>query len=356
MRMTPGRRFRSESPSGKVERLKAGRVPVLACRRPANRLVSPAHELTIHAEPVEARACGTPMTLKSMTGFARADGAAGQTRWHWEVRSVNGRGLDLRLKLAPGYEALEPRVREAAAKRLKRGNVAVTLSVKREEGAGAQIRLNSDLLQQVLAAAERVREAVGGQSVSVDSILAVKGVLELIEAPESEEEIEERTEAMMASLETALMGVEAARASEGARLREVLLNLLDEIERVVEAIAASPARTPEAIRAKLREQVARLLDASPSFDEARLHQEAVLLATRADIEEELQRLRVHVAAARELLDANEPVGRRLDFLSQEFNREANTLCSKANDGDITRMGLQLKALIEQMREQVQNIE
>src|SRR5690606_29112437 len=270
------------------------------------------------------------MTIKSMTGFARADGAAGPTRWHWEVRSVNGRGLDLRLKLAPGYEALEPRVRAAAAKRLKRGNVAISLAVKREEGV-AQIRLNSDLLQQVLTAAERVRVAVGGESVSVDSILAVKGVLELIEVPESEEEMERRTQAMLASLETALEGLEAARASEGARLREVLLDLLANIERGVEAIAASPARTPEAIQDRLREQVARLMEASASFDETRLHQEAVLLATRTDIEEELQRLRAHVAAARELLDATEPVGRRLDFLSQEFNREANTLCSKASD-------------------------
>lgn len=295
------------------------------------------------------------MTLKSMTGFARADGAAGPTRWHWELRSVNGRGLDVRLKLAPGYEALEPRVRAAAAKRLKRGNVAISLSVRREEGV-AQIRLNSDLLQQVLTAAERVRVAVGGESVSVDSILAVKGVLELIEVPESEQEMEQRTQAMLSSLETALEGLEAARASEGARLRDVLLDLLAAIECGAEAIAASPARTPEAIRNRLREQVARLMEASASFDEGRLHQEAVLLATRTDIEEELQRLRAHVAAARELLDAAEPVGRRLDFLSQEFNREANTLCSKSSDGEITRMGLQLKALIEQMREQIQNIE
>lgn len=295
------------------------------------------------------------MTLKSMTGFARADGAAGQTRWHWEVRSVNGRGLDLRLRLPPGHEGLEPRLREAAAKRIARGNVSITLAVKREEGV-SQIRLNSDLLQQVMTAAERVRIAVGGGSASVDSLLAVKGVLELVEIDESEDEAEARTAAMLASFERALEGIQAARAAEGARLRVVLQELLTGIENCISAIAASPARTPEAIRLRLREQVARLLDASTSFDEARLHQEAVLLATRADIEEELQRLQVHVAAARELLDTNEPVGRRLDFLSQEFNREANTVCSKANDGEITRMGLQLKALIEQMREQIQNIE
>ncbi len=295
------------------------------------------------------------MTLKSMTGFGRADGAAGPMRWHWEVRSVNSRGLDIRLKLPAGFEALEPRVREAVARRLKRGNVAVALTVKREE-AVSQIRLNHDLLQQVLTAAERVRVSVGGGHVSVDGVLGVKGVLEVVEASETDEEAEARALAMLASLEEALQGVEDARASEGARLREVLVDLTLSIERAVEEIAASPARTPEAIRQRLREQVERLLEASPAFDETRLHQEAVLLATKADIEEELQRLRAHVAAARELLDASEPVGRRLDFLSQEFNREANTLCSKANDGQITRLGLHLKALIEQMREQIQNIE
>lgn len=295
------------------------------------------------------------MTLKSMTGFGRADGAAGPMRWHWEVRSVNSRGLDIRLKLPAGFEALEPRVREAVAKRLKRGNVAIALTVKREE-AVSQIRLNDDLLQQVLTAAERVRVAVGGGHVSIDSLLSVKGVLEVVEASETDEEAEARALVMLASLEEALQGVEDARVAEGARLREVLVDLTLSIERAVEEIAASPARAPEAIRQRLREQVERLLDASSAFDEARLHQEAVLLATKADIEEELQRLRAHVAAARELLDTGEPVGRRLDFLSQEFNREANTLCSKANDGQITRLGLHLKALIEQMREQIQNIE
>lgn len=295
------------------------------------------------------------MTLKSMTGFARADGAQGQTRWHWEVRSVNGRGLDLRLKLPPGYEVLEPRVREVAGKRLTRGNVSIMLNVRREE-AVTQIRLNADMLQQVLTAAERVRVAVGGGSASVDSLLGVKGVLEIVEVDETEEEAEARNRAMLASFDSALEGILGARAAEGARLRPVLLDLLSAIERIAHAIAASPARSPEAIRVRLSEQVAKLLDASSTFDETRLHQEAVLLATRADIEEELQRLQVHVAAARELLDTDEPVGRRLDFLSQEFNREANTLCSKANDGEITRMGLQLKALIEQMREQIQNIE
>ncbi len=295
------------------------------------------------------------MAPRSMTAFARSDGDQGSTRWHWEVRSVNGRGLDLRLKLPPGLESLEPGARQAVTKRLARGNVGITLTIRRDEGV-SQIRLNEDLLQQVRTIAERVRNAVGGSAPTVDTLLGIKGVLEVVEATESQEEAEARSKAMLVSLNEALDNLIAARAAEGDRLRTILLDGLAEIEKLVKVIGQSPARTPEAVQARLREQVARLLESSSTFDEARLHQEAVLLATRADVEEELQRLGAHLAAARELLDTDEPVGRRLDFLSQEFNREANTLCSKSNDTEITRLGLQVKALIEQMREQVQNIE
>jgi uncharacterized protein (TIGR00255 family) len=290
-----------------------------------------------------------------MTGFSRADGALGSTRWHWEVRSVNARGLDLRLKLPAGFEMLEPQLREAAGRRLARGNISISLTVRREEGI-SQIRLNPELLQQVISAAERVRVATGGKGPSVDALLGVKGVLEIVEVDESVAEQEARARAMLASFETALDNIRTARAAEGARLRAALIDLLAGIERVLGIIRSSPARSPEAIRLRLRDQIARLLENSTTFDEARLHQEAVLLATRVDIEEELQRLTAHIAAAHELLDADEPVGRRLDFLAQEFNREANTLCSKSNDTEITRLGLELKALIEQVREQVQNIE
>jgi uncharacterized protein (TIGR00255 family) len=295
------------------------------------------------------------MTLKSMTGFARTEGASRGTRWHWEVRSVNGRGLDLRFRLPAGYEGLEPQLRDLIARRLVRGSISVSLSVTRQEGT-SQIRLNEVALQQVITAAERVRAAIGGEALKVDSLIALKGVLEFAEAQEDEEEAEARTAAMLATFETAIGSILETRAAEGARLKEVLERALDKIETLVGAIAVSPARQPEAIRRRLSEQVARLLDASASFDRDRLHQEAVLLASRADVEEELKRLAAHVAAARELLASREPVGRRLDFLAQEFNREANTLCSKSNDADITRMGLELKAVIDQMREQVQNIE
>jgi uncharacterized protein (TIGR00255 family) len=295
------------------------------------------------------------MTLKSMTGFARADGSTGPVAWAWEVRSVNGRGLDLRLRLPPGLESLEPRIREAVGKRISRGSVTVNLNVKRGDGA-TQIRLNEAALEQVLDALERLRRTTGAAPPQAEALLGIKGVLEVVEAEESEEEMQARAEAMLADLGSALDGMVRARETEGRRLRAVILDQIAAIERLVQAADSAPGRAPEAMRRRLSEQLARLLESGASLDESRLYQEAALLATRADVEEELQRLRAHIAAARELLDASEPAGRRLDFLAQEFNREANTLCSKAIDPEMTRAGLELKAVIDQMREQVQNIE
>ena len=295
------------------------------------------------------------MTIKSMTGFARADGAMGNLSWHWEVRSVNGRGLDIRLRVPPGFEALESRIRETLGKRVTRGSLTVNLSVKRAHGQ-AQIQLNEIALKQVLEALERLQQAVSVGPPSADALLGVKGVLELVEPEEGEEEAAARAERMLINLNEALDGMIQARAEEGRRLQAVVLDQLTTIERSVTAIARLPARTPEAIRQRLVEQVARLMETGATLDENRLYQEAALLATRADAEEELKRLTAHISAARELLQSREPTGRRLDFLAQEFNREANTLCSKSNDVDTTRAGLELKAVIDQMREQVQNIE
>jgi len=295
------------------------------------------------------------MTIKSMTGFARADGAAGSTSWHWELRSVNGRGLDLRLRLPPGFEGLEPRVREAANKRLARGSLSINLNVKRSEGV-SQIRLNEPALRQVLAALDKLQAMANVEAPRAEGLLGIRGVLEFVEADEGEEAARARAEAMLASLGQALESLVAARAGEGRRLEAVIVEQLVSIEKLVEAVQRSPARTPEAIRQRLKEQLNRLLEPGVPLDETRLYQEAALLATRADVEEELKRLTAHIAGARELLASGEPAGRRLDFLAQEFNREANTLCSKANDAETTRAGLELKAVIDQMREQVQNIE
>ena len=295
------------------------------------------------------------MPIKSMTGFARAEGSLGTTRWAWEVRTVNGRNLDLRMRLPPGFDALEAKVRDAASARLSRGSIQISLNVKRDEGLTA-IRLNEDVLAQAVAAAGRVRELTGGPPVSVDALLAIKGVLETIEAVETEAEAELRSSAMLASFARALDGVVATRSGEGTRLHAVLAEQIGQIERLIRELTISPGRMPAAIQRRLADQVARLTEASSVLDPVRLHQEAILLASKADVEEELKRLEVHVAAARDLLSAKDAVGRKLDFLAQEFNREANTVCSKANDGAMTALGLSLKAVIEQFREQVQNIE
>jgi uncharacterized protein (TIGR00255 family) len=295
------------------------------------------------------------MSIKSMTGFARAEGTYEGAAWHWEVRSVNGRGLDVRLRLPPGSEQLEPKVREAVARHVTRGSVTISLSSERTDG-GAEIRINERALAQVMVAAARVRALTDAAPPRVDGLITIKGVLDLVEQAENPEQTAARSEAMLKSLDGALIALVAARAAEGSRLAATLNGQLDEIERQVRIVQQSPARTREAIEQRLKEQVSRLLDASNNFDPARLHQEAVLLATRADVEEELQRLTSHISAARELLIEDGAVGRKFDFLAQEFNREANTLCSKASDVEITRAGLTLKTVIDQLREQVQNIE
>ena len=295
------------------------------------------------------------MTLKSMTGFARSAGAQGAVRWHWELRSVNGRGLDVRLRVPPGFEALEPAIRERLGQRLARGSLSVSLSVQRDTPV-SDIRLNEALLGKVLAVVDRIRAAGDFERPRPDGLLGLRGVLEIVEQEESEAEVEARQTAMMASLDTAITGMIEARTAEGRRLEPVLQAHLATVDKLVDKVAASAARTPEAVRFRLKEQVAKLMDATHTLDEARLYQEAALIAQRADIEEELKRLKAHVCAARDHLASDAPVGRKLDFLAQEFNREANTLGAKSNDLDITRLSLELKAVIDQIREQVQNIE
>lgn len=295
------------------------------------------------------------MSLNSMTGFGRADGSLHGVAWTWEARSVNGRGLDTRLRLPPGSDALEPRVREAVAKRFARGSLNISLQVQRETG-GAEIRLNEVALEQVLRAAEHIQHLTGCERPRAEGLLGLKGVLESAEPVESDEQLKARQDAMLKTLDQALDGLAEARASEGARLAVALEQQIAEIARLAEQVEVSPSRSVEAITQRLAEQVRRLLETGAGLDSDRLHQEAVLIATRADVEEELQRLKAHVAAARELMVETGPVGRKFDFLTQEFNREANTLCSKANATDVTRAGLALKTVIDQMREQVQNIE
>jgi uncharacterized protein (TIGR00255 family) len=292
----------------------------------------------------------------SMTGFARVERQTGSHRWAWELRSVNGKGLEVRFRLPAGFDEVEAPARQRVAAALGRGNVQASLTLASADSAG-RLRVNEAVLRDVLAAVERIRGALPSVApASMDGILGVRGVLDFGEEQLGEAARAELVAAMMAGLEEAVAGLKAVRLREGAALAAVLRARLDDIERLCGEAERSPARTAEAIRARLKDQVEALLGASPALDPQRLHQEAVLLATRADIREELDRLAAHVAAAREMLAKGGPIGRQLDFLAQEFNREANTLCSKSNDSAITAIGLELKVAVDQFREQVQNLE
>ena len=290
-----------------------------------------------------------------MTGFSRVAGTSESANWYWEVRSVNARGLDIRVRLAPGTEDLEPKVRAAVKDSFRRGSVSVTLNMQRHE-SDVEVVLNEEVLKSVLEAASRVEALSGYKQARVDSLLEIKGVLELRDKDESPDDLAARNHKLLAGLHEALRGIVAAREGEGQELQGAIGGHIDEIERLLQKIEGAPARDIECVRARLKNQVEKLLETGQDLDPTRLHQEAALLATRADIEEELKRLRAHIVAARALMKENGAVGRKFDFLAQEFNREANTLCAKSNDIEITQLGLALKAVVDQVREQVQNIE
>ena len=295
------------------------------------------------------------MALSSMTGFARGQGGTGSYAWTWELKSVNSKGLDLKLRLPPGWEAIEPGVRTRASEVLSRGSVFANLTVSRE-GIAPVARINEPALNAVLAALKGLEGKVAGAPPSLDGILALKGVMEVSEAEESEDERSAAEAAVVAGFGEALKGLAEMRRTEGQALGKILSARLSEIGALAARAEATPGRKPEAIKARLAEQVATLLEASQRFDADRLHQEAIMLATKIDIREELDRLTAHVAQAKKLIADGGPIGRKLDFLSQELNRESNTLCSKANDLELTNIGLELKAVVEQFREQVQNLE
>ena len=292
--------------------------------------------------------------VASMTGFARAEANHGDWRIVWELRSVNGKSLDIRLRLPAGLESLELDARRKPAAYLTRGNIQMSLQVQR--GAAAPQRaINRQALLAYVAEARWLVTEGHASPPTADGLLGLKGVLDATpeEAPEAETEL---ASAALQTLDGALKDLASARAAEGAEIAAVLLRRLDEMDALAAAAEADPARTADAIRARLRSQVEVLLSASAAVDEGRLAQEAALLATRADIREELDRLHAHIAAARALLSEGGAIGRRLDFLSQEFNRESNTLCAKSNAASLTAIGLQLKVVVDQFREQVQNIE
>ena len=290
-----------------------------------------------------------------MTGFARSEGGDARLIWTWEVKSVNGRALDVRCRVPQGYETLEAAARELAPRYCRRGTVQIGLTLDRSESA-PRLRVNQDLLDEIVTLANALRERTGAVPARVDGLLSIRGVLETVEDEDGPEAHKARFAVLRADLETLLDQLVETRRAEGCRLGALLLDHLKSIEGLVERAGGVAALQPDALRARLTEQIAALVDPLSGLSEDRLNQEVAILVGKADVREELDRLRSHVAAARDLLAEGGAVGRKFDFLCQEFNREANTLCSKSSDVDLTRLGLDLKNAIEQMREQVQNLE
>ena len=294
------------------------------------------------------------MSLSSMTGFARSQGVSGPYAWTWEIKSVNAKGFDLRLRVPSGWDSVEQPARARGAESFSRGTLQATLSVERE-GMSPQVRVNEPVLEAVLATLKQLQGRVDADPPRLDGILAIKGVIDVVDAEEREDEKRAAEISAIAGFDAALKSLADMRKHEGAALGRILGERLDEISALAARADAAPGRKPEAVRKRLAEQIAVLAD-NARFDSDRLHQEAILLAAKADIREELDRLNAHVAQARSLLAAGGAIGRKLDFLSQELNRESNTLCAKSNDVELTNIGLELKTTVEQFREQVQNLE
>lgn len=293
------------------------------------------------------------MTLSSMTGFARLDGAIGETRWTWELKSVNGRGLEPRFRLPPGYDFLEGELRKRLASKVARGSFNIFLSLKGAAVDGGFV-VNRAALASALALVAEIGKAVDCDKPRAEGILALKGVIDQESALDDEDARAELAAALSKSFEAAADALVAARRKEGTALEALLAKLVDDVERLTALARASAEAAPAAIRDRIASQLADLL--AGAVPQERVAEEAALLAVKADIREELDRLDAHVSAARALLAGGGAVGRKFDFLTQELNREANTLCSKAQDMGLKRIGLDLKTAIDQMREQVQNLE
>jgi len=295
--------------------------------------------------------------IKSMTGFASQSGTEPPFSWTWELRGVNGKGLDLRLRVPDWVDGLETGLRKKLGAVAARGNITCNLRLSREEGGGT-LEINDEQVQLVLAALQEIESRAMDAGVSLapskaTDIVTMRGVLEQKAHDDGTAPL---CKVLLADFDTVVSDFDAMRQSEGQALGAVLSNQLDEIAALTaEAGNAAQARNAQMVET-LRRNLARVMDNTDGLDPARITQELALIAVKADITEELDRLRAHVDAALALLSEGGAVGRKLDFLMQEFNREANTLCSKAQMKELTATGLALKAVIDQMREQVQNVE
>lgn len=298
------------------------------------------------------------MPLASMTGFARTDGGDEGLTWAWEVKSVNGKGLDIRTRIPTGFDGLEQAVRGLVGKYCNRGSLSISLAVETPTRT-PEVRINRPLLDRLIAELDAVRSdhnlVPTADTPRLEELLSIRGVIETVDGDDTVDPAA-RQAAMLTDFERAMGALSAARAEEGMRLHAVLDGHLARVSALIGEMAELAALQPDALKSRLREQVAALLEASSALSEDRLAQECAILIAKGDVREELDRLAAHIAAARDLMAESQPVGRRFDFLCQEFNREANTLCSKSSDTEQTRIGLALKAVIDQIREQAANIE
>ena len=293
------------------------------------------------------------MTIQSMTGFARVEGTTEILSWIWEARSVNGKGLDIRSRLPHGLDLLEQAGREAADRHMARGNVTASLNINRE--ATQSLAINREAFDQIVAMARELGDQEGVAPPSLDDLLRLPGVMETV--TQSNEPLDEETIAVLrAGLEDLMAALGANRAVEGGRLLAVMNQLLEEITGLVSAAAESAGAQPDHIRERLLAQIADMTQGQHPVSEERLAQEVTILATRADVREEIDRLKTHLEALRDLLGNEAAPGRRLGFLCQELLREANTLCSKSSETGLTAIGLDLKVAIDRLREQALNVE
>ncbi len=296
------------------------------------------------------------MTLSSMTGFARTEGQNSNCSWSWELKSVNAKGLDVRCRMGSGFDNLESVVRDRAAKNFKRGSFFINLTTSNTRNSGAS-QINHQALDDIVALVPEIEKKIGKLGVpNIAEILALRGVLEAVDDDLSDDDKKILDHELLVDLDRAFTQLLQMRDDEGERLQNILSAQLDAINGLIKRAGHLAALQPDSIRGRLREQVNEVLESVPQLSEDRLAQEVAILITKADIKEELDRLQSHEQAARQLLTAGGPVGRKLDFLCQELNREANTLCSKSSDVELTSVGLDMKAVIEQFREQIQNIE
>jgi len=290
-----------------------------------------------------------------MTGFARIDGAEDGYNWVWELRSVNSRSLDVRLRLPNGMDHIEAGLRKIIAERLTRGNISVSLTLQKPPSR-QEVLINSEVLNQILDLSKKLSEAHNFSPPSVDGLLTIRGVLEVRDEEENDQQRKILEKAVLDAFAKALDELVQNRYAEGERLAVSVGRHLNEIDSYITEASSIDEVQPAVIVKRLREQINSLANELPALTEDRLAQEAAILAVKSDIREELDRLSAHVEGGRELIEGGSPVGRKLDFLCQEFNREANTVCSKSSALKLTRVGLELKAAIERLREQIQNIE